>query len=119
MNIPAVKPDQRAIENECRAKKLKKVCIFQLKRDEIEKDTVLWVKICKVQTLHGYIEMIVEDDAGQCILLAVYNQPGTTAILHDANTKMKRDVLEDKFVKHTFRERWEIGIKQPYMVLSG
>ena len=27
--------------------------------------------------------------------------------------------MGDKLVKHTFRERWEIGIKQPYMVLSG
>ena len=51
MSIPAIKPDQKSLENECKSKKLKKVCIFQLRRDHIDKDTVLWVKISKVQIL--------------------------------------------------------------------
>ena len=81
---------------------------------------MLWVKISKVQILQGFIEIIVEDDAGLSIVLAVFNQPGTTRIIEDQEQGLKptREVLDEKHVRHLFKERWEIGIKQPYMVMS-
>ena len=64
-------------------------------------------------THQGYIEVIIEDNRGQAILLSVFCQPDVTEIVDGMEALCPLKALE------TFPKDCDIGIKQPYLTLSG
>ena len=87
--------------------------ISQLEKETIENGTILWAKIHNCFTHQGYIEVIIEDNRGQTILLSVFFQPYVADIIDGT------EVLNYLKIANIFSEKCNIGIKQPYLTLSG
>jgi len=60
---------------------LKEVTLSELKRDEIEKDTILWVKTISNPCQIVAVIIIVEDKNKEVISLSLYNQVGTSHLI--------------------------------------